>query len=105
MTMAAVATQFCAQMRRDFVDLYRKSQKHDVALQPQNFWGAYPDLSVEQELWKPNGKHDTQRLGDCCVAHLSKGCKDLKLAACVCAIDAYCCRVAWDVQCTMALKS
>ena len=35
----------------------------------------------------------------CCVAHEEKGCGDMPVADCVCAMDAYCCTVQWDSIC------
>jgi len=38
--------------------------------------------------------------GDCCTPHPeTRGCGDADVAACVCDLDPYCCRVGWDDLC------
>ena len=37
--------------------------------------------------------------GDCCLPGDSPGCLDGDVAACVCAVDDYCCNVLWDAFC------
>ncbi len=36
---------------------------------------------------------------DCCTAHMTGGCDDSGIEACVCAIDAFCCDMQWDMMC------
>ncbi len=37
--------------------------------------------------------------GHCCVAHQTPGCEDAACCNTVCAIDPFCCEIAWDVLC------
>lgn len=37
--------------------------------------------------------------GPCCTQHPAKGCVETSCAACVCALEAECCSVAWDGSC------
>lgn len=39
---------------------------------------------------------------DCCVAHGTPGCNDFECCQAVCAIDQFCCQVAWDGICANA---
>ena len=38
-------------------------------------------------------------VGDCCQAHGTPGCQDAYTTSCVCAVDDYCCGLAWDDSC------
>jgi hypothetical protein len=35
----------------------------------------------------------------CCTAHVDAGCGDAEIESCVCAMDSYCCEMAWDTFC------
>jgi hypothetical protein len=39
--------------------------------------------------------------GNCCVSHVGGGCEVPAISACVCALDPYCCNMAWDNTCAM----
>jgi hypothetical protein len=43
--------------------------------------------------------------GGCCEAKGSGGCEDEAVAQCVCAQDAFCCEVAWDMSCVAKVES
>jgi hypothetical protein len=39
--------------------------------------------------------------GNCCFSHVGTGCEVPAISACVCALDPYCCNMAWDNTCAM----
>ncbi|MFH1532771.1 MAG: hypothetical protein ABIK09_18770 [Pseudomonadota bacterium] len=43
--------------------------------------------------------------GDCCNTHAGSGCSDGAVQSCVCAEDAWCCDVEWDVTCVLEVTS
>ncbi|MCA9552247.1 MAG: putative metal-binding motif-containing protein [Myxococcales bacterium] len=43
--------------------------------------------------------------GSCCQAQSSPSCADQSVAACVCAVDSYCCSTAWDGICVGEVTS
>jgi hypothetical protein len=42
---------------------------------------------------------ETQSCGDCTEAHGTPGCENGQCEAAVCAVDPFCCNVAWDGLC------
>ena len=42
---------------------------------------------------------------DCCTAHMTGGCDDSAIQACVCAVDSFCCDMQWDMMCVNQVGS
>ena len=63
---------------------------------PFSVLSTYAARTFDTEKHTPGCQDRDRRV----VWHCAQGCRDLEVADCVCAVDAYCCRVAWDVQCT-----
>ena len=57
--------------------------------------GAY-DVTIQLEGSPQN---------DCCVPSSTPGCDDPEIEACVCALDPFCCAVAWDELCVEEVET
>jgi hypothetical protein len=65
----------------------------------QEVWSADPAADQAFTLECTVDPFDCPGPGDCCLAHGSPGCADAECCGQVCAIDPFCCQVAWDASC------
>jgi len=63
------------------------------------------DFVLNVDLSGDSGGVITGNTNSCCTAHLSGGCADDAIAACVCADDDYCCEFEWDELCVDAVDT